>query len=275
MTDLHKKSLEILFASPVTDNMIKFLTDTALRVLPNSTNTRRQSYPTPPGSPSNNSNHCAGRNNHGIPSLMTFISRLVRYTNVYTSTLLTTAVYLNRLKKILPKDAAGLPSTCHRIFLACLILSAKYHNDSSPLNKHWTKYTDGMFTLRDVNLMERQLLQLMQWDLRADTPEICDVLRQFVDPIKFDLEKSAKLYKQRQLSLHQQTKKQVPIYHQRNQSTCSSTTTVYGSRSTSINSLDILKEYEDNDDSSLSSLSSTSTIDFDSLPSYTAYTQYV
>ncbi|QEU61667.1 Pcl1 [Kluyveromyces lactis] len=254
-----KKSLEILFDSPVSDDMIKFLTDHALRVIP--TQNRNQRYPpSPPGTPSS-------KNHNGVPSLMTFISRLVRYTNVYTSTLLTTVVYLNRLRELLPSDAAGLPTTCHRIFLACLILSAKYHNDSSPLNKHWTKYTDGMFTLRDVNLMERQLLQLFEWDLRVESAELWDNLYDLADPIRRDLERGAQINKTRQRAKAQaQQKASQFYYHQRNLSACSSTATLLGnSRSGSINSLDILKEYE------LSSSSSSSTL---SSPTYTEEMNY-
>ncbi|CDO92613.1 unnamed protein product [Kluyveromyces dobzhanskii CBS 2104] len=245
-----KKSLEILFDSPVSDDMIKFLTDHALKVIPAQNRQPHQKYPpSPPGSPS-------GKGANGVPSLMTFISRLVRYTNVYTSTLLTTVVYLNRLRALLPSDAAGLPTTCHRIFLACLILSAKYHNDSSPLNKHWTKHADGLFTLRDVNLMERQLLQLFEYDLRIEASELYDNLYSLASPIHRDLEKGAQINKMRhQAQLHAQQKSQ-HYYHQRNISACSSTTTLLsGSRSGSVNSLDILKEYE----SAASSVSSSPT----------------
>ncbi|KOG96889.1 PHO85 cyclin-1 [Saccharomyces pastorianus] len=174
----YSKALHILLKSPVTDDIIKFLTDTTLRVLPSS------NYPTPPCSP-------GGKPVARLPSLMTFITRLVRYTNVYTPTLLTAVCYLNKLKRILPKDATGLPSTIHRIFLACLILSAKFHNDSSPLNKHWAKYTDGLFTLDDINLMERQLLQLLNWDLRVDTEDLILDLQPLLEPIKQDLVRSS------------------------------------------------------------------------------------
>ncbi|CCC67545.1 hypothetical protein NCAS_0A09870 [Naumovozyma castellii] len=173
----YTKALPILMKSPVTDDMIRFLTNATLKVLP------AANYPSPPTSPSESSQP-------RLPSLMTFITRLVRYTNVYTPTLLTTVCYLNKLKRILPKDATGLPSTIHRIFLACLILSAKFHNDSSPLNKHWVKYTDGLFTLEDVNLMERQLLQLLDWDLRVSEDDLILDLRILLEPIRSDLERS-------------------------------------------------------------------------------------
>lgn len=197
------KALNILMKSPVTDDMIRFLTNTTLKVLPQS------NYPSPPGSPSKNGSR--------LPSLMSFISRLVRHTNVYTPTLLTTACYLNKLKCILPKDASGLPSTIHRIFLACLILSAKFHNDSSPLNKHWAKYTDGLFSVEDVNLMERQLVQLLNWDLRVANDDLILDLRYLLEPIVEDIERTSaqrkKLQKHMQLQKlrHQQHKQQLQL----------------------------------------------------------------
>lgn len=173
----YRKALKIVMKSPVTDDMVQFLTRSTLKVLP------QQNYPTPPTSPVGNNvgPHC--NNNIRLPSLRTFITRLVRYTNVYTQTLLTTVCYLNKLQRILPKDAKGLPSTIHRLFLACLILSAKFHNDSSPLNKHWAKYTDGLFTLEDINLMERQLLNLLQWDLRINENDLILDLQDLLNPI--------------------------------------------------------------------------------------------
>lgn len=116
----------------------------------------------------------------GLPSLRSFIVKLIDYTNVYTATLIMTLCYLRRLQDKLPPHATGLPSTQHRIFLSCLILSAKNHNDSSPLNKHWTKYTDGLFTLQDVNLMERQLLSLLDWNITVREPEVLQVMRPFM-----------------------------------------------------------------------------------------------
>ncbi|SCU97313.1 LAME_0F19262g1_1 [Lachancea meyersii CBS 8951] len=231
------KALRVLFKSPVTDDMIRFLTNTTLRVIPCAKETK-SAYPSPPASPSRSSKR-------PLPSLMTFITRLVRYTNVYTSTLLTATCYLHKLQKILPKDAHGLPSTSHRIFLACLILSAKFHNDSSPQNRHWAEYTDGVFCLEDVNLMERQLLQLLNWDLRIEEEALYDSLEPLLEPIKHDLERSRKIMARNQ-------------YHQRNISVSSSTSTLVGTPSIqSLKSLPYLPKLPSL--SRLSSWSSTST----------------
>ena len=62
--------------------------------------------------------------------------------------------------------------TRHRVFLATLIVAAKYLNDSSPKNKHWTKYA-ALFSLAEVSLMEKQLLYLLDYDLRMTEDELC------------------------------------------------------------------------------------------------------
>ena len=85
---------------------------------------------------------------------------------------MSTVVYLHRLKSRLPAVAKGIQCTCHRIFLAALILSAKYLNDSSPKNKHWARHTLGLFSLPEINLMEKQFLFLLDWDLRIASEDL-------------------------------------------------------------------------------------------------------
>jgi hypothetical protein len=80
--------------------------------------------------------------------------------------------------------------TAHRIFLASLILAAKNLNDSSPKNKHWARYTtvrgfDSFgFSLTEVNLMEKQLLGLLDWDLRVTEDDLYFHLEPFLAPIR-------------------------------------------------------------------------------------------
>ncbi|KAG0665285.1 PHO85 cyclin-1 [Monosporozyma unispora] len=205
----YNKSLNILMKSPVTDDMIQYLTRITLKVLPNNNHSSNHHYPSPPSSPNELKTF---QQQQRLPSLRTFITRLVRYTNVYTPTLLTTVCYLNKLRRILPQDAKGLPSTIHRLFLACLILSAKFHNDSSPLNKHWAKYTDGLFTCEDINLMERQLLNLLNWDLRVSEDDLILDLQFLLEPIREHVMQTEIQIKKRQHS-YSHSRVPSPVYH--------------------------------------------------------------
>lgn len=174
------QALHVFMKTPLTNQMVQSLVNSTLKVLPSCS---QSSYPSPPSSPTNS-----------LPSLYMFINNLVKYTNVFTGTLMASLVYLKRLNEKLPHGATAQdPSSRHRIFLACLILSAKFHNDASPKNKHWAKYTDGLFSTNEINEMERQLLFLLDWDVTVSNEDLIFVLKDFLTPIKQELKNSIKI----------------------------------------------------------------------------------
>ena len=142
--------------------------------------------PTPPRTPDS----FADRRQPPLPSLEQFITSLVERSHVQVPTLMSSLVYLTRLQSKLPAVAKGMRCTVHRIFLASLILAAKNLNDSSPKNKHWARYSvvrgfEGFgFSLTEVNLMEKQLLFLLDWDLRIDEMDLYRELEVFLSPIR-------------------------------------------------------------------------------------------
>ncbi|KAJ2972314.1 hypothetical protein NQ176_g7228 [Zarea fungicola] len=140
MDELNKQALEQFVYQPVSHEMIAYLAEAAHNVITcdSSLMPTQQDLPTPPESPETRSAKVA---DGSLPSVEEFITQLVVSSNVQVPTLMSTLVYLGRLKSKLQPMARGLRCTTHRIFLASLILAAKYLNDSSPKNKHWANYT--------------------------------------------------------------------------------------------------------------------------------------
>ncbi|CAO3702997.1 unnamed protein product [Rhizopus stolonifer] len=111
-----------------------------------------------------------GKNKHvyqsslSVPPLRVFIESIVTKSNTNTGTLVSSLSYARRLKKLLSHTSRGMECTRHRIFLATLIITTKYIHDTAFKNKHWMNYAE-IFRSHEINLMEKQLLQLLDYNL--------------------------------------------------------------------------------------------------------------
>jgi len=59
-------------------------------------------------------------------------------------------------------------SSGHRLFVSAFMLASKVICDETYSNKSWSIVAQGMFQLRGINQMEREMCQYLEWELNVD-----------------------------------------------------------------------------------------------------------
>jgi len=100
-------------------------------------------------------------------------------TKLHTAVTFAALVLLQRLKARFP-SARG--SSGHRLFISAYMISSKVMCDDTYSNKSWSIVAQGMFSLREVNQMEREMCNYLDWELTVDDP----ILTNFEKAVKAD-----------------------------------------------------------------------------------------
>jgi hypothetical protein len=72
---------------------------------------------------------------------------------------------LQRLKSRFP-SARG--SSGHRLFVSAFMISSKVMCDDTYSNKSWSVVAQGMFSVREINQMEREMCSYLDWELNVE-----------------------------------------------------------------------------------------------------------
>ncbi|KAJ3485067.1 hypothetical protein NLI96_g5214 [Meripilus lineatus] len=113
------------------------------------------------------------------PTLAIFIAYALHRTRLHASVTFAALYLLQRLKARFP---AARGSSGHRLFISAFMLASKVICDDTYSNKSWSIVGQGMFALREINQMEREMCSYLEWQLNVDPPQ----LREFEAKVRRD-----------------------------------------------------------------------------------------
>jgi hypothetical protein len=112
-----------------------------------------------------------------------FIAYAFHRTKLHESVTFAALVLLQRLKARFP-TARG--SSGHRLFISAFMIASKVICDDTYSNKSWCIVAQNLFTLREINQMEREMCNYLDWELTVDDP----ILSNFQAMVKEDFRSS-------------------------------------------------------------------------------------
>ncbi|PWN25791.1 hypothetical protein BDZ90DRAFT_62895 [Jaminaea rosea] len=105
------------------------------------------------------------------PRLSEFIAYALHRTRLPLAVTHQALFLLKRLKSRFP---AARGSSGHRLFISALMLASKSTCDDTYSNKSWTIVGQGLFSLREVNQMERELFGYLGFRVNVEIEELDD-----------------------------------------------------------------------------------------------------
>ncbi|KAL0088236.1 cyclin [Phycomyces blakesleeanus] len=154
--------------------LLSFTTSTATSLLPCTKKTTRFTPITHP---------------QHLPPLGEFIATVFKRSQLPPCVCLVSLIYLQRLKNSLPRHARGDIDTPYRLFLAAILTASKFLSEtgSSLTSQAIVDIIDGVYSPKDVNLMERSFLGLIKYDLFVNVEAIRDYLAMHGKSLEMDL----------------------------------------------------------------------------------------
>ncbi|GBE84351.1 hypothetical protein SCP_0603290 [Sparassis crispa] len=99
------------------------------------------------------------------PPLGLFIAYALHRTRLNASVTFAALYLLQRLKARFP---AARGSSGHRLFISAFMIASKVICDDTYSNKSWSIVGQGMFALREINQMEREMCSYLEWQLNIE-----------------------------------------------------------------------------------------------------------
>ncbi|PFH52124.1 hypothetical protein AMATHDRAFT_2374 [Amanita thiersii Skay4041] len=113
------------------------------------------------------------------PKLPHFIAYALHRTKLHPAVVFAGLVLLQRLKARFP-SAKG--SSGHRLFISAYMIASKVICDDTYSNKSWAIVAQNLFTLREINQMEREMCSYLDWELTVDS----ETLQRFERAVRKD-----------------------------------------------------------------------------------------
>lgn len=113
----------------------------------------------------------------GSPSwraLYPFISSALHRAKPDSSVVFAAIFLLRRLRTRYPSSKNW---SRHRLFMSALMIASKVMCDNTYSNKSWAIIGQSLFTLQDLNRMEREMLHLLQWRIHLDSFQLYEFAR--------------------------------------------------------------------------------------------------